>query len=141
LYSIGRYYFPEALWGDPATREILMSVFIDATRLRRVSGGLGELQNWQKARGSYVRQVTHLAHKPGMKFLIFAGTDDGAVSEKHSREALAKLSGVPLSVIPRDEPWQNENLGWYPLVGAKHLPMLERSDEMAKGYAAFLRKR
>lgn len=140
LCMIGRYYFPKVLWNDPETREVLIRDFIDPTRLRRVTEGLSELQAWQSQRGSYARQITQLAHRPGMRFLIFAGTKDDAVSERHSREALARLSGVPLSAIPQNEPWRRGNLNWHPLVGAKHLPMFERRDEMVQAYAAFLKK-
>lgn len=140
ICTIGKYYFPDVLWNDSEMRAFIMQEFIDGIRLRRVTGGLGELKDWQDGNGSYARQVTALARHSGMRFLIFAGTEDGAVSEKHSREALARLSGKSLSSIPRESSWESGNLKWIPLVGASHLPMLERSDEMADAYVDFLKK-
>lgn len=140
ICSIGQYYFPDFIWSHRPTRDHLIRTFVDGVYLRRILSGLSELQDFKQESLSYARQVTALARQPGMQFLIFAGTDDDVVSEKHSRAALAKLSGVTTGSIPRDEPWQSGPLSWHPIVGGKHLPMFERTDEMVKVYVKFLSK-
>jgi pimeloyl-ACP methyl ester carboxylesterase len=140
ICSVGQYYFPDFIWQHRPTRNHLISTFIDGTRLRRTMGGLMDLQLLKEQNFSYVRQVTALARRPGMQFLIFAGTDDDIVSEKHSRMALARLSGVAIRDIPSNKKWQNGAFAWHPIVGGKHLPMFEHTDEMVQAYVRFLRE-